>query len=118
MYCHEVNLPRFYLSSPEDSLRTTKSYYSSQTSFFRLNQLFCNRKPLGVQVDHSLMSLGAFSYWTKLFSQWQSGIKLDRESFAEYTALRDLVSNYPMSNVKIRLSLKRLIIVKILQTGY
>lgn len=43
------------------------------------------------------MSLGAFSYWARQFSQWRSDIKLDWDSFAEYMALWDLVSKYPMS---------------------
>lgn len=97
---HEIILPRINLSSPGGSLRASKSYYSSNTSFFRLIQLFSDRTSLGVQVHHSLMSLGAFSYWTRQFSQWRSGINLDRDSFAEYMALWDLVSKYSMSYCK------------------
>ena len=93
----EIILPRIYVTSPKSSLRAVKSHYKSRRSFPRLIQLVSDPISLGVRVPHSLMSIGAFSYWTRQLSSWRSDKVLARDSFAEYMATWDLVARYSMS---------------------
>jgi glycosyltransferase involved in cell wall biosynthesis len=93
----EITLPTINIISPKGKSRTTTSHYRSHRTSRRLVQLSLDSISTGVQAHHSLMSSDAFFFWVKRFLVWHGNQTGDRDSFAEYMALWDLVAKYPMN---------------------
>lgn len=92
----QITIPQIRVTSPGGIVRTCNRYYRSKKSWKRLIQLTCDQTSKGVQVHHSLMSESAFFYWVQSYAKWRGNGVTDRDGFAEYMALWDVVSKFSM----------------------